>query len=281
MTATSSKTSMSPANGENDASAANAVNVGAATNGRLSGRVALVSGSSRGIGRGIAERFAREGACVAVTWHAREQAAQAVVESIEKEGGRAHALQLDVTVRASVRRAISATIERFGQLDVLVHNAGFLEQKPFATISDDDWDYTFAANLKSAFLFAQEIRPHFEARSKGNLIHLASVGGQTGGIKAPHYAAAKAGLISLTRSLAKLYAPFGVRVNAISPGFIATDMVADILTRESEDAILATIPLHRIGLPEDVAGAAVFLASNDADYVTGQVLNVNGGSYLG
>lgn len=272
MTATSSTTSKSPMEG---------VNRGAATNGRLAGRVALVSGSSRGIGRGIAERFAREGALVAVTWHQREQAAQAVVEAIEKEGGCAHALQLDVTVRASVRRAISATIERFGRLDVLVHNAGFLEQKPFATISDEDWDYTFAANLKSAFLFAQEIRPHFEARRAGNLIHLASIGGQTGGIKAPHYAAAKAGLISLTRSLAKLYAPFGVRVNAISPGFIATDMVADIMTRESEDAILATIPLHRIGLPEDVAGAAVFLASNDADYVTGQVLNVNGGSYLG
>jgi 3-oxoacyl-[acyl-carrier protein] reductase len=249
--------------------------------GRLAGRVALVSGSSRGIGRGIAERFAREGARVAVTWHERESAAESVVEGIRKEGGEAHAFQLDVTVRQSIRRAISATIERFGGLDVVVHNAGFLEQKPFATIDDDDWDYTFACNLKSAFQLAQEVRTHFEARRAGNLIHLASVGGQTGGIKAPHYAAAKAGLISLTRSLAKLYAPLGVRVNAISPGYIATDMYTDITTRESEAAILETIPLHRIGLPEDVAGAAVFLASPDADYVTGQILNVNGGSYLG
>lgn len=252
-----------------------------AKSGRLAGQVALVSGSSRGIGRGIAERFAREGARVAVTYHERGSAADAVVREIEKSGGEAIALQLDVTVRASVRRVVSATIERFGQLDVLVHNAGFLEQKPFATIDDADWDYTFDCNLKSAFLFAQEVRPHFEARRSGNLIHLASIGGQTGGIKAPHYAAAKAGLISLTRSLARLWAPFGVRVNAISPGFIATDMVLDILTRESEASILDGIPLHRIGTPGDVAGAAVFLASEDGAYVTGQVLNVNGGSYLG
>jgi 3-oxoacyl-[acyl-carrier protein] reductase len=252
-----------------------------ASGSKLEGQVALVTGSSRGIGRGIAERFAREGACVGVTWHEREAAAQAVVEGIEKAGGRAFPMQLDVTERKSLGRCVSATIERFGRIDVVVHNAGFLEQKPFATIDDDDWDYTFACNLKSAFQLAQEIRSHFESRRTGNLIHLASVGGQTGGVKAPHYAAAKAGLISLTRSLAKLYAPFGVRVNAISPGFIATDMVADILTRESEAAILETIPLQRIGSTDDVAGAAVYLASADSAYVTGHVLNVNGGSFLG
>lgn len=253
----------------------------ASSGGKLEGRVALVTGSSRGIGRGIAERFAREGARVAVTWHEREAAAQAVVEGIEKTGGRAFAMQLDVTERRSIRRCLAATIEREGALDVVVHNAGFLEQKPFATIDDDDWDYTFACNLKSAFQLAQEIRAHFASRRTGNLIHLASIGGQTGGVKAPHYAAAKAGLISLTRSLAKLYAPLGVRVNAISPGFIATDMVADILTRESEAAILETIPLQRIGSTDDVAGAAVYLASADSAYVTGHVLNVNGGSFLG
>ncbi len=253
----------------------------AGASGVLQDKVAIVSGSSRGIGRGIAQRFAREGARVSVTWHEREGAARAVVEEIEKEGGRALSLQLDVTERKSIRRCIAATIEYFGDLDVIVHNAGFLEQKPFATIDDDDWDYTFACNLKSAFQFAQEVRGHFEARGSGKLIHIASIGGQTGGVKAPHYAASKAGLISLTRSLAKIYAPFGVRVNAISPGFIATDMYTDIATRESEAVILETIPLHRIGSPEDVAGAAVYLASADSAYVTGQILNVNGGSYLG
>lgn len=249
--------------------------------GRLAGRVALVTGSSRGIGRGIAERFAREGARVTVTWHRNEDAAETLVEEILKQGGRAIACQLDVARRDSVRRVVARTIGALGGLDVVVNNAGLLEQKPFETISDADWDETFDTNLKSAFVFAQEVRSHFLARGAGQLINIASIGGQTGGTKAPHYAAAKAALISLTRSLAKLYAPHGVRVNAISPGYIETDMYADITTRESEQAILDTIPLGRIGRPADVAGAAVYLASDDADYVTGHVLNVNGGFYLG
>jgi NAD(P)-dependent dehydrogenase (short-subunit alcohol dehydrogenase family) len=249
--------------------------------GRLAGKVAIVSGSSRGIGRAIAECYAREGAGVVVTWHRNEAAADALVEEIEKRGGRACSLQLDVTRRASIRRCVRTAIDRFGSLDTVVNNAGFLEQKPFETILDEDWDYTFDCNLKSAFVFAQEVREYFIARGAGNLIQIASVGGQTGGTKAMHYAAAKAALISLTRSLAKVFAPHGVRVNAISPGYIQTDMYEDITTRESEESILATIPLARIGLPDDVATAALYLASEDASYVTGHVLNVNGGVHLG
>lgn len=249
--------------------------------GALEGRVAIVSGSSRGIGRSIAERFASEGAAVAVTWHQREDAAAVLVDEIEKQGGRAHSFQLDVMARSSIQRCIARTLEEFGGLDIVVNNAGFLEQKPFATISDDDWDYTMGCNLKSAFVFAQETLGHFEAQNSGNLINIASIGGQTGGTKAPHYAAAKAAMISLTHSLAKIFAPHGVRVNAISPGFIATDMYADIATRESEDAILDTIPLGRIGEPGDISDAAIYLASDQAAYVTGHVLNVNGGFYLG
>ena len=139
--------------------------------GALAGRVALVSGSSRGIGRAIAERFAREGADVAITWHRSDEAADALARRIEKEGGRAVSLQLDVTERASIRRCIDRTIEAFGQLDVVVNNAGFLEQKPFATISDADWDHTFDVNLKSAFVFAQELGPHFESRGVGNIVN--------------------------------------------------------------------------------------------------------------
>jgi len=247
----------------------------------LEGRVAIVSGSSRGIGRGIAERFAAEGARVVVTWHTREAAAQSVVDGIEKLGGHARSLQLDVTSRESIRRTIARTLEAEGQIDVVVNNAGHLEQKPFATITDADWDYTFDCNLKSAFVFAQELQSCFESRRSGNLIQIASIGGQTGGTRAPHYAAAKAAMISLTKSLARLFAPHGVRVNAISPGYVETDMYADITTRESEAAILETIPLARIGTPADVAGAAVYLASQESTYVTGHVLNVNGGVFLG
>lgn len=247
---------------------------------RLDGRTALVTGASRGIGRGIAERFAEVGAHVVVTWLTREEAAEAVVEGIRKSGGRASALQLDVRERASVRRAVAHTIESCGALDVLVNNAGFLEQKPFETISDEDWDDTFACNLRSVFAFAQEVRPHFQARGSGSIVNISSIGGQTGGTKAPHYAAAKAALLSLTKSLAKLFAPDGVRVNAISPGYIETDMYADITTRESEAAILETIPLARVGQPLDVADAAVYLASDASAYVTGHTLNVNGGFYL-
>lgn len=249
--------------------------------GRLAGQVAIVSGSSRGIGRGIAERFAREGAAVAVTWNRNEDAAAAVVEEIEKQAGRASCLYLDVMERSSIRRCVARTVEDLGGLDVVVNNAGFLEQKPFDSISDADWDYTLGCNLKSAFVFAQEVQSHFESQSRGSLINIASIGGQTGGTKAPHYAAAKAGMISLTHSLAKIFAPSGVRVNAISPGYIATDMYADITTRESEEAILDTIPLGRIGQPADIADAAVYLASEESAYVTGHILNVNGGFYLG
>lgn len=248
---------------------------------RLDGRVALVTGSSRGIGRGIAERFAEAGARVVVTWHTREAAGEAVVEAIRKAGGDATSLQLDVTERASIRRVVAQTLEQLGAVDVLVNNAGFLEQKPFETISDEDWDYTFACNLRSAFAFAQELHPHFQSRGTGNLINVASIGGQTGGTKAPHYAAAKAALLSLTKSLAKLFAPDGARANAISPGYVETDMYADITTRESEQAILDTIPLARIGQPLDVAQAALFLASDASAYVTGHTLNVNGGFFLG
>lgn len=247
----------------------------------LRGRVALVSGSSRGIGRSIAERFAAEGAAVGVTWHRQEEAAQSVVEQIEKSGGRAVAYQLDVTERDSIRRVIARCAEDLGGLDRIVNNAGFLEQKPFETITDADWDHTFDCNLKSAFQFAQEVQPIFAEQESGGLINIASIGGQTGGTKAPHYAASKAALISLTHSLAKIYAPHGVRVNAISPGYIHTDMYEDITTRESENAILGTIPLGRIGQPTDIASAAVYLASDESAYVTGHVLNVNGGFYLG
>ena len=249
--------------------------------GRLENKVAIVTGSSRGIGRAIALEFARQGAKLTVTYNREAAQAEAAVQQILSDGGEAFVAQLDVCDRGSVRAMFAAAYERFGCIDVLVNNAGFLEQKPFIDITDKDWDYTLAVNLKGVFICTQELVPFFERQQSGCIINISSVGGQMGGSKAPHYAAAKAGVISLTKSTARLLAPMGVRVNAIAPGFIRTDMYFDITSRTAESEIKAGILLRRVGEPEDVAAAALFLASDEARYITGHVLNVNGGSYLG
>jgi len=249
--------------------------------GKLLGKVALVTGSSRGIGRAIALRFAQEGAKVIVTYYNQENKARLVHKEIMKHGGESLCLRLDVTNRSNVRQGLANALKQWGHIDILVNNAGYLQQKPFSAISDEDWDYTLACNLKSVFICSQEVISIFERQRYGCIINISSIGGQIGGTKAPHYAAAKAGVISLTKSMARLYAQHGIRVNAIAPGFIRTDMYNDIISRESEEEILSSIPLLQIGETEDVAAAAVYLASEDAKYVTGHVLNVNGGSFLG
>ena len=254
---------------------------GGQARGRLSGKTALVTGASRGIGRAIALRFGREGAMVAVTYNSQQTKALEVCGQLEQMGVEALCMQLDVTVRAKVRQVVATIGERWGRLDILVNNAGHLEQKPFLAITDAEWDYTLGVNLKGCFVCTQEAMGVLGAQQSGCIINLASVGGQMGGDKAPHYAAAKAGVISLTKSTARLLAPLGVRVNAIAPGFIRTDMYADIASRTAESEITAGILLGHVGEPDDVAAAAVFLASEDARYVTGHVLNVNGGLYLG
>ena len=248
---------------------------------RLENKTVVVTGSSRGIGKAIALEFARQGAKLVVTYNREAAQAEMVAQQILSDGGEAFTAQLDVCNRGSVRVVFAATHERYGHIDVLVNNAGFLEQKPFATITDEDWDYTMAVNLKGVFICIQEAMPFLERQRYGCIINISSVGGQMGGDKATHYAAAKAGVISLTKSTARLFAPMGVRVNAIAPGFIRTDMYFDIVSRTDESQINAGILLGRVGEPEEVAAAASFLASDEACYITGHVLNVNGGSYLG
>lgn len=243
---------------------------------RLRDRVALVTGSSRGIGAAIARRFHAEGARVVITWRTNEEAAR----ELAGELGDALCLRLDVTDRSSVQRALTATVERAGRLDVLVNNAGLLEQKPFLDITDDDWDTTLDVNLKGVFVCSQEAARVFERQGSGCIVNVSSIGGQFGGPKAPHYAASKAAVLSFTRSTARLLAP-RVRVNAVAPGFIATDMYAHVLERTTAAEILAGIPLERVGQTADVAAAAAYLASEDAGFVTGQVVNVNGGQWMG
>ncbi len=243
--------------------------------GRFEGQVALITGSSRGIGAEIARSLAAEGARVCVTFRENEERALAVA----RECGEALCLPLDVTDRASVREAVALVRERFERLDILVNNAGWLVQEPFLDITDESWDRTIDTNLKGTFLCSQEAARVFLDQGEGCIVNVASVGGQIGGPKAPHYSASKAAVLAFTKSTARVLAPH-VRVNAVAPGFIRTDMYEDIVSRTSEAAILAGIPRARVGETADVARAVLYLASDEASFVTGEVLNVNGGQYM-
>jgi 3-oxoacyl-[acyl-carrier protein] reductase len=245
----------------------------------LHGRTALVTGASRGVGEAIALALAGAGASVVVNYRTRRPAADGVVRAITDSGGRALALRGDVTERAQVRAVVEGTVEAFGGLDILVNNAGLLQQKPFAEITDEDWEQVLAVNLKGVFLCAQEALASLRESEGGRIVNVASSGGQLGGPLAPHYSAAKAGTIALTRSLARLLAP-DVAVNCIAPGLIDTEMTQAEIASEAGIEKLRQIPLGRAGTAKEVAASALFLAAS-APYVTGHTLNVNGGLYLG
>jgi 3-oxoacyl-[acyl-carrier protein] reductase len=245
----------------------------------LEGHVALVTGASRGIGAAIAVALARAGADVGLNYREREDAAAHVVSEIEQLGRRALAVRADVTEREQVRAMIAHTQAALGPIEILVNNAGLLQQKPFAQITDADWERVLAVNLTGVFLCAQEALGAMLARGSGRIVNIASSGGQLGGPLAPHYSAAKAGVISLTRSLARLGAP-AVTVNCVSPGLIDTDMAGTEMASEAGARKLQQIPLGRLGGAAEVAASVVFLAAS-APYVTGHTINVNGGLYLG
>ena len=245
--------------------------------GRLAGQVALVTGGSRGIGAAIVRAYAREGAHVAFTYRTGRNEAFALAEELEG----VLPIELDVRRSAEVRGAVQRVITELGTLDVLVNNAGWLQQKDFFEITDDDFAQAIDVNLKGPFIATQAAGRHFRTQNRGCIVNVASVGGQLGGPKAPHYSAAKAALITFTRSSARLLAPYHVRVNAIAPGMVKTEMMAGSVARDGEDTLARQTLLGRLGEPEEVAHVAVFLASADSNYVTGQVLNVNGGQFLG
>ena len=247
---------------------------------QLKGSVALVTGSSRGIGKAIALELAQAKASVAITYKERAEAAEEAAEEIRSMGGGAMVLWLDVSSRQSIRRAIQEVIDSFGTIDILVNNAGVLQQKPFLTITDEDWRETMDVNLKGTFLCSQEVFPLMQRQGNGRIINIASSGGQLGGTLAVHYSASKAGVISLTKSLARIGAPH-ILVNCISPGLIDTEMTKGEIHSEEGQGKIRQIPLARPGLAEEVARVAVFLASEQSSYITGQTINVNGGLYLG
>jgi NAD(P)-dependent dehydrogenase (short-subunit alcohol dehydrogenase family) len=236
----------------------------------LQGRVALVTGGSRGIGRAAALALAEAGADVVITYRERADAAEEVVAAL---GGRA--VRADLAAPGEAARLI----DEVGRVDVLVNNAGVLEQKPFEQITEADLDLTLAVNLKAVFLLSQAVMGPMRERGWGRIVNVASSGGQLGGPLAVHYSASKAGVIGLTRSLARVGAPH-VAVNCVSPGLIETEMTEPEIASPAGQDKLRQIPLGRAGHPDEVAAAIAYLATA-APYVTGQVLNVNGGLYLG
>lgn len=239
----------------------------------LIGKIALVTGASRGIGRAIAAALARAGADVAVNYRTREAEAGETLAEIEGLGRRGVAIRADVSRAEDAARLVASAEGSLGPLSILVNNAGVTRPQPLDQITEDDWDELIAANLKSAFLVTQAALPGLRARRWGRIINVSSVAAQLGGVVGPHYAASKAGLLGLTHSYAALLAGEGITVNAIAPALIATEMVTS-----NPRARPDLIPVGRFGTVDEVADVAVVLASNG--YITGQTINVNGGWYM-
>lgn len=245
----------------------------------LDGRIALVTGASQGIGRACALELARAGATVALAARNESKLAEAVAE-IEAAGGQAAAFALDIASEESIKSAAKAVIERFGKVEILVNCAGITRDTLMLRMKRADWDAVLDTNLTGAFLLTQAVlRPMLKNRW-GRIINISSVVGRTGQGGQVNYAASKAGLIGLTRSLAREVASRGITVNAVAPGYIETAMTA-VLDEKQRTAMLATIPLGRAGTDVEIAQSVAFLASEGAGYITGHVLDVNGGMFMG
>jgi 3-oxoacyl-[acyl-carrier protein] reductase len=243
----------------------------------LTNRVALVTGASRGIGRAIAEKLAAQGATVVAG--ARGDHAEGAVAAIGAQGGRAEAVSIDVTDTAALERLPAAVIERHGRLDIVVSNAGIARDQLLMRMKREDWDAVLATNLTSAFTLAQAaMRPMLKQRG-GRIIAVGSVVGQMGNAGQTNYAASKAGLIGFAKALAREVASRAITVNVVAPGMIDTDMTKAIHADAKVDWA-AQIPLGRLGAADDIAAAVCFLASDEASYITGHVLAVNGGMYM-
>ncbi len=244
-------------------------------------RVALVTGGSRGIGRAIAMTLAQRGYVVGLTYATSEREAQEVAEAIGFNGGGAPAVRLGAQDRASIVRAADEVRRVLGPISVLVNNAATSQEKPFLELTDADWDRMLAVNLRGPFACSQEVLPDMLRQGWGRIINISSVGGQWGGMNQVHYACAKAGLNNLTRSLAKLFSAQGVTANTVAPGLVATEMIANELDTPAGEEKVRSIPIGRLATGDEIARVVSFLASDDAGYVTGQTINVNGGMYLG
>ncbi len=242
----------------------------------LANKVALVTGGSRGIGKEIALELARNGANVAISYVSNEVKAKEVIDEIGSLGVKAIAIKADVSKEEEVQEMIKKVEEEFNTIDILVNNAGVTKDNLLIRMKEEEWDEVMSVNLKGTFLCTKAVSRMMMKKRYGKIINITSVVGITGNVGQGNYSASKAGVIGFTKSMARELASRGIRVNAVAPGFIETDMT-DVLKEDIKDAMLKSIPLGIFGKPKDIADAVVFLASSKSDYITGQVVNVNGG----
>ena len=246
----------------------------------LEGKTAVITGASRGIGRAAAIMFAEAGCNVAVNFVSNEKAATEVVDRIRQAGGRALPVKSDVSIKSEAERLIRSTIAEFGAVDILVNNAGIWKEAAIDTMTEGELNEMLAININGVFFPTTAVVPHMKQRRMGNIIHIASTAGQRGEAFHSHYAATKGAVISLTKSLAPELAPHNIRVNCVAPGWVDTDMSHEELSAPDAQRHLRLIPLGRPGSAEEIAGPILFLASNLSTFITGEILNVNGGAVL-
>ena len=242
----------------------------------LEGHVALVSGGSRGIGRGIALRLAGEGVKVGVNYNTGAAQAREVVEEITSADGEAIALQADVSDQSQVTDMVGSLLEKWERIDILVNNAGIRKDRLLMRMTTEEWDSAINVNLKGAFFCTKAVLPHMARQRRGRIINMSSVVGVAGNPGQANYSASKAGLIGLTKTVAKEMARRNITANALAPGYIITAMVEE-LSEELQAQVLARVPMGRLGTPADIAGLVAFLCSDEAGYITGQVIRVDGG----
>jgi 3-oxoacyl-[acyl-carrier protein] reductase len=246
----------------------------------LEGRVALVTGGSRGIGRAVALELARGGASIVVNYNSNSGAADGVVSAVEASGGKARAIQADVSDYAQAEKLIKDTVEAFGNLDIVVNNAGTTRDMLIMMMPEADWDLVIRTNLKSAYNVSKHAVKHMMRKRYGRIINMTSVAGIAGNAGQTNYSASKAGMIGFTKALAREVAARNITVNAVAPGFIPTELTESV-PEDIKTASLDAIPLKRWGTPEEVAHAVAFLASDEAGYITGHILSVDGGMVMG
>ncbi|EGA89502.1 3-oxoacyl-(acyl-carrier protein) reductase [Planococcus donghaensis MPA1U2] len=246
---------------------------------KLAGKTAIITGGSRGIGAEIARKFAADGAKVVVNYSGSQEKAEAVVADIEASGGTAIAVKANVSDAESVKAMVDETMKTFGSVDILVNNAGITRDNLMMRMKDDEWDDVININLKGVFICTKAVTRQMMKQRSGRIVNIASIVGVMGNAGQANYVAAKAGVIGLTKTTARELASRGITANAVAPGFITTDMTEQ-LSEEVQKTMMGQIPLGRFGAPEDVAKAALFLASDDASYMTGQTLHLDGGMVM-